>query len=91
MNKRYYPDPFGPTQRAKLAEKAGMSERLLYQCLTGRASLSAAEAVRVERATGFKLRRWLLRRHDWHETWPELVRHHLAPGLPPAGAIPETK
>lgn len=77
-----------PKERAELANMAGCSEQFLYQCLTGRKSMDAKEAVRVERATGCRLRRWQLRTKDWHETWPELIGAEGAPPVPaesPAG------
>lgn len=70
-----------PKERVELAELAGINEQYLYQCLTGRRDMEATEAVRVERATGHRLRRWQLRR-NWHLTWPELIDAAGAPEVP---------
>jgi DNA-binding transcriptional regulator YdaS (Cro superfamily) len=68
-----------PSDRARLAELCGVSEAYLYQCMTGRRSMEAAEAVRIEEASGRQLRRWHLRVHDWHLIWPELIGAEGAP------------
>lgn len=70
-----------PTERKRLAELAGINEQFLYQCLTGRGTLSASEAVRVEEATNFELRRWDLRPKDWFDIWPELINARGAPAI----------
>ena len=62
-----------PAERAALAEKVGVNEQYLYQCLTGRKAMNAEEAVRVERESGGVVTRRDLRIHDWHRIWPELV------------------
>lgn len=62
---------------------ADISEQYLYQCLTKRRDMDATEAVRVERATANRIRRWHLRR-DWHMTWPELIGIDGAPEVPSA-------
>lgn len=69
-----------PKERAELATLAGINEQYLYQCLSGRRDMGAAEAVRVEQVTGRRLRRWHLRPADWHQIWPELIG---AEGAPP--------
>jgi DNA-binding transcriptional regulator YdaS (Cro superfamily) len=71
-------DTFTPKDRAELAALACINEQYLYQCLTGRRVMDAKEAVRVERVTSGRLRRWHLR-HDWADTWPELVGSFDAP------------
>jgi DNA-binding transcriptional regulator YdaS (Cro superfamily) len=70
--------PVSPKERVELAEQAGINEQYLYQCLSGRRDMDAAEAARVERDTGQRIRRWHLRK-DWHEVWPELVGADGAP------------
>lgn len=66
-------------ERRRLAAVAGVDEQYLYQCLTGRRDMDAAEARRVEAITGHVIRRWHLRQRDWHLIWPELVG---MPGAP---------
>lgn len=68
--------------RRELAQALGCNERFLYQCLTGRNAMQPAEAVRAERITNGRLRRWNLRSKDWHLIWPELVGTEGAPPVP---------
>ncbi len=69
-------------ERKQIADELGLNEQYLYQCLTGRASMEAKEAVRVEELSGRRLRRWQLRKNDWHKIWPELVKAKGAPKVP---------
>ncbi len=62
-----------PDERRRLAEKVGMSEQYIYQCLTGRREMSAAEAVRVEQESGGEITRKMVCRISWPDIWPELV------------------
>jgi hypothetical protein len=39
-------------------------------------------AVRLERNTNQRVRRWQVRQADWHEVWPELVGTEGAPPVP---------
>lgn len=71
-----------PADRRTLAEQAGVDEQYLYQCLTGRKDMKTNEAVRVERVTERRLRRWHLRRNDWWQHWPELIGTDGAPEVP---------
>ena len=67
-------------ERRRLAEKYGLSEPYLYQCLTGKKGMKPREAVRVEAQTGGELTRRHLRPRDWWLIWPELVtKKHPAP------------
>lgn len=70
------------TERRAIADQVGVDEQYLYQCLTGRKDMKTNEAVRVERSTGGRLRRWHLRSNDWWEHWPELVGTEGAPAVP---------
>jgi DNA-binding transcriptional regulator YdaS (Cro superfamily) len=72
--------------RRRLADLVKVDEQYLYQCLTGRRAMDAAEAVRIERDSRSELRRWHLRPKDWHRIWPELVGH---PGAPSIEAVPQ--
>ena len=74
-------------ERRRLAAVAGVDEQYLYQCLTGRRDMDAAEARRVEAVTGHVIRRWHLRQRDWHLIWPELVGMS---GVPPASGKERT-
>ena len=49
-----------PDERRALAEKVGMNEQYLYQCLSGRREMSAWEAVRIEQESGGKITRKML-------------------------------
>lgn len=69
-------------ERKRLAAVAGVDEQYLYQCLTGRRDMDAAEARRVEAATGHAIRRWHLRQKDWHLIWTELIGAVDAPPVP---------
>jgi DNA-binding transcriptional regulator YdaS (Cro superfamily) len=62
-----------PDERRQLAEKVGINEQYLYQCLTGRREMSASEAVRVEMETKGKISRKMLCQESWKGIWPELV------------------
>lgn len=62
-----------PDERRQLAEKVGINEQYLYQCLTGRREMSASEAVRVEMQSEGRLNRKMLCQESWKGIWPELV------------------
>lgn len=70
------------TERRAIADQVGVDEQYLYQCLTGRKDMKTNEAVRVERMTERRLRRWHLRRNDWWQHWPELIGAEGAPEVP---------
>ena len=69
-------------ERRELAALLGCNEQYLYQCLTGRNAMQPLDAVRAERLTGGRLRRWHVRPKDWHLIWPELIGADGAPELP---------
>ena len=62
-----------PDERRQLAEKVGMSEQYLYQCLTGRREMSAWEAVRIEQESQGRVSRNMLCQGSLQSIWPELV------------------
>ena len=68
MNTQIFPD-----ERRQLAEKVGINEQYLYQCLTGRREMSAWEAVRVEQESEGRLTRKMVCQGSWQSIWPELV------------------
>lgn len=60
-------------ERRQLADKVGINEQYLYQCLTGRRDMSAIEAVRVEQETDGRIDRQMVCQGSWRSIWPELV------------------
>lgn len=68
------PKQITPPERKRYAEMAGINEQYLYQCLTGRRDMGAAEAVRVERATRGMLTRRDLCQSSFASIWPELAQ-----------------
>lgn len=73
-------------ERREIAAQVGVDEAYLYQCLTGRKGMKVHEAVRVERDSGMRIRRWHLRSNDWWRNWPELIGAPGAPKVPKATA-----
>ena len=71
-----------PSERAALAVLGKTDPAYLDQCLTGRRIMGPVEAVRVERDTKRKLRRWDLCPGNWHLIWPELIGKKGAPAIP---------
>jgi DNA-binding transcriptional regulator YdaS (Cro superfamily) len=65
-----------PARRIELADKLGISEQYLYQCLTGRKNMNPAEAVRIEAETRREITRQMLCQHTWRGIWPDLARRH---------------
>lgn len=62
-----------PEERRRLAEKVGMNEQYIYQCLTGRREMSAVEAVRIEQASEGTVTRKMVCTTSWADIWPELI------------------
>jgi DNA-binding transcriptional regulator YdaS (Cro superfamily) len=60
-------------QRQELAERVGLNEQWLYQCLSGRRDMSPAEAIRVEAASNGTVTRKMLCQGNWQRIWPELA------------------
>lgn len=73
-------------ERRAIADELNLSEQYLYQCLTGRKLMRPEEAVRIEKDSGGRLRRWDLRQSDWHLIWPELIGRDGAPAIEPTPA-----
>jgi len=61
-------------ERRCLADKVGINEQYLYQCLTGRRDMSAIEAVRVEQETAGRVGRKMVCQGSWRSIWPELAK-----------------
>ena len=73
-----------PERRRQLAEKHGVSEQYLYQCLTGRRDMNPAEARRLETDTEGELTRQMLCQRTYAQIWPEIVGSEDAPQVPAA-------
>lgn len=67
-------NPITAERRRELAEKHGVNEQYLYQCLTGRREMGPAEAMRLELATGGELSRRALCQKSHASIWPDLAR-----------------
>lgn len=74
----YLPAP----DRIAAAQALGINAQFLYQCLTGRRAMEPKMAVRLERNTNQRVRRWQVRQADWHLIWPELIDTDGAPPIP---------
>jgi DNA-binding transcriptional regulator YdaS (Cro superfamily) len=66
--------PITPERRKQLAEKHGINEQYLYQCLTGRRDMGPAEAMRLETETGKELTRQMLCQKTYISIWPDLSK-----------------
>lgn len=64
---------FTPKERRDLATLAGINERYLWQCLTGRRDMGPAEARRVETVTDGLITRQMVCQKTWLGIWPELA------------------
>lgn len=61
------------TERREWAEKLGINEQYLYQCLTARRDMNPAEARRLEDASMGAITRQMLCQKTWQGIWPELA------------------
>lgn len=62
-----------PQERRELAEAVGLGEAYLYQCLTDRANMDPAKAVKIEQLSGGRILREDLCQGNWREVWPEIA------------------
>jgi DNA-binding transcriptional regulator YdaS (Cro superfamily) len=62
-----------PARRKELADKHGVHEQYLYQCLTGRRDMNNGEARRLETDTNGELTRQMLCQKTYADVWPELA------------------
>lgn len=62
-----------PSDRREWAEKLGVNEQYLYQCMTGRRDMNPIEARRIEDSSGGVITRQMLCQKTWQGIWPELV------------------
>ena len=67
MNKQITPD-----DRRTWAEKLGIDEQYLYQCLTGRRDMNPANAYRIETESDGFITRQMLCQKTWEGIWPDL-------------------
>ena len=65
------------SDRREWAEKLGVNEQYLYQCLTGRREMNPAEARRIEVDSEGAITRQMLCQKTWEGIWPDLA--NLAP------------
>lgn len=70
--------PITPDQRRQLADRLGVSDAYLYQCLTGRRDMRPAEARRLEVESFGVLSRRLLCQKTYASIWPELASEQSA-------------
>jgi DNA-binding transcriptional regulator YdaS (Cro superfamily) len=68
-------------ERKRLAERLGVNEQYLYQCLTGRRDMNPAEAMRLEKESDGALTRQMLCQKSAMAIWPDLA-HGSANGKP---------
>jgi len=66
--------PIDPKERRALAERHGINEQYLYQCLTGRRDMGPIEARRIETDSNGILTRKMLCQRTWVGIWPELAQ-----------------
>lgn len=69
-----------------LAEGLGVSSSFVSQIANSEREPPAERCAEVERLTGYAVRRWDMRKRDWHKVWPELVGLADAPPIPAAEA-----
>lgn len=62
-----------PEERQTLAQKCNVADAYLYQILTKRREASPELCVLIERESGKRLTRKMLRPKDWARIWPELA------------------
>jgi DNA-binding transcriptional regulator YdaS (Cro superfamily) len=68
-----------PSERRRLAEKYGLSDAYLYQCMRGFRSMEPGKARQIEELSGGELMRWHMCPKTWRAIWPELAEHPAAP------------
>ena len=71
---------------SRVARAAGVPPGYLSQVAAGTKVLRPAYVPAVEAACELKVRRWNLRKDDWHQIWPDLIGTPGAPPVPPAAA-----
>ena len=84
MDLRTYLDTLPKGGRTQFAARVGLSPIYLSQLAARQDGREPSPecCVRIEQATEGAVRRWELRRSDWHLIWPELIGTEDAPKLP---------
>lgn len=62
-----------PGERRQWAEKLGINQYYLYQCLTGRRDMGPAVARRIESESNGAITRRMVCTRTWFAIWPELA------------------
>lgn len=65
-----------------VARGCGVAAAFMSQIANGVRPAPAERCAAIEIATGYAVRRWDLRPHDWHRIWPELIGAEGAPAVP---------
>ena len=60
-------------ERRDWAERLGINEQYLYQCMTGRRDMGPAVARRIESESGGAITRRMVCHRTWQAIWPELA------------------
>lgn len=69
----------GRGRAAQVAAAIGKTPSFVSQLANGLRPVPADKCPDIEVATGYVVRRWDLRPHDWHRIWPDLVGMQGAP------------
>lgn len=67
-----------PEKRRMWADRLGVNEQYLYQCLTARRDMNPAEARRIEDESNGAITRQMLCQKTWQGIWPELADKQAA-------------
>jgi DNA-binding transcriptional regulator YdaS (Cro superfamily) len=67
---------------SKAARCLGLTAQALCFYRDGKRAFPPEHAASLERAGGYRVRRWELFPQDWHRIWPELIGAEGAPEVP---------
>ena len=82
MELKAYLSPMTPDQRDDFAKRCESTKGHLQNVMYGIKSCATDLAVHIEKQSNGSVRRWELRRQDWHKHWPELIGTSGAPDVP---------
>ncbi|XVJ69865.1 MAG: helix-turn-helix domain-containing protein [Rhizobacter sp.] len=82
MNLHKFVSPLSIAERHSFAQRCGTTYNHLRNVTFSGRSCGIPLASAIERESGGAVRRWTLRRHDWHQIWPELIGTEGAPPVP---------